>query len=54
MRMLLTIIGLCMVFLAACGSQSISEPMVLKSQDGEEVTFPASKPVVLFFITTYT
>ncbi|MFZ3591429.1 hypothetical protein ACOI1C_19935 [Bacillus sp. DJP31] len=54
-KIVLTLLGLCMLFLAACGNQAaVSEPIVLKNQDGTEITFPGSKPVLFFFMTTYT
>jgi ABC-type Fe3+-hydroxamate transport system substrate-binding protein len=51
-RILLAI--LCIMFIAACGSQSIDEPITLSNQEGKDVTFPATKPVLVFFMTTYT
>ncbi len=44
-----------MLALSACGgdSEQTSE-FTLKNQDGEEVTVPDGKPVILFFFTTYT
>lgn len=41
---------------AACGANGMKtgEPVKLKNQDGKEVTFPREKPVLFFFITTYT
>nr|WP_263326284.1 lipoprotein [Neobacillus sp. Marseille-Q6967] len=40
--------------LSACGQKTLSEPITLLNQNGEEVTFPQEKPTVFFFITTYT
>jgi len=40
--------------LAACGQKQPIEPITLVDQDNKEVTFPLEKPVLFFFITTYT
>ncbi|MHC0038037.1 hypothetical protein [Pseudoneobacillus sp. C159] len=40
--------------LAACGQKTLSEPLTLLDQNGNEVSFPQEKPTVFFFITTYT
>jgi hypothetical protein len=47
-------LGLSILFLAACGNQSIGEPIKLANHEGQEVTFPTGKPVLFFFMTTYT
>ena len=41
-------------FLAACGAETIDDSITLLDQENKEVTFPQEKPVLLFFITTYT
>ena len=43
-----------MLFLAACGSKSIDESITLLDHENKEVTFPQEKPVLFFFMTTYT
>ena len=43
-----------MFILAACGPKSIDESITLVDHDNNEVTFPQDKPVLLFFMTTYT
>ncbi|WP_456276786.1 hypothetical protein [Bacillus sp. AK128] len=48
------ILSVCFLLLAACGNPSIDESITLQNQTGEEVTFPSDKPVVFFFMTTYT
>jgi hypothetical protein len=48
------VLSLCLILLAACGDSSGNEPIALMNQDGEEVTFPTSEPVLFFFMTTYT
>jgi ABC-type glycerol-3-phosphate transport system substrate-binding protein len=42
------------LLLAACGSKSIDESVTLLDHEKKEVTFPKDKPVLFFFITTYT
>lgn len=43
------------LFLTACGGQkSLTEPLTLENKHGDEVTFPMDKPVLFFFMTTYT
>ena len=41
------------LLLAACGSKSI-DSVTLLDDENNEVTFPKDKPVLFFFITTYT
>lgn len=53
-KLLIIFLGSCLMALTACGNQAVSEPIQLQNQDGQEVTLPAEKPVVLFFMTTYT
>jgi ABC-type Fe3+-hydroxamate transport system substrate-binding protein len=53
-KIIFTIMSLCFLFIAACGNASIEEPITLSNQEGEEVTFPTGKPVLFFFMTTYT
>ncbi|WP_070119802.1 hypothetical protein [Bacillus marinisedimentorum] len=51
----LTLILAAMLALTACGGgDEQTGEFTLKNQDGEEVTVPADKPVILFFFTTYT
>lgn len=40
--------------LAACGQNKLQDSMTLLDHNKEEVTFPQEKPVLFFFITTYT
>ena len=49
----LLIVVATLLFLAACGQKSI-ESVTLLDHENNEVTFPQDKPVLLFFITTYT
>lgn len=42
------------LLLSACGASKIEEPITLQDHAGNEVTFPQEKPVIFFFITTYT
>ncbi|GAA0479867.1 hypothetical protein GCM10008986_00400 [Salinibacillus aidingensis] len=41
------------VMLTAC-SPAADEPVTLQNHAGEEVNIPGEKPVLFFFITTYT
>ena len=43
-----------MFILAACGPKSIDESITLLDHENNDVTFPQEKPVLFFFITTYT
>lgn len=43
-----------MLVLAACGPKTIDESITLLDHEKNEVTFPQEKPVLFFFITTYT
>jgi uncharacterized lipoprotein YmbA len=51
---ILIIVIMAILFLAACGSKTIDESITLLDHEKNEVTFPQKKPVLLFFITTYT
>ncbi|MBM6616500.1 hypothetical protein [Bacillus suaedaesalsae] len=53
-RAIYLMMGLFLLFLAGCGNETAEEPMTLKNQEGEEVTLPTGKPVLFFFMTTYT
>lgn len=54
MRLKLLLLFLTSVLiLSACGQQKM-DPVTLLNHNGEEVTFPAEKPAVFFFITSYT
>lgn len=50
----LLIIAAAMLLLAACGPKTIDESITLLDHEKNEVTFPQEKPVLLFYITTYT
>jgi protein involved in sex pheromone biosynthesis len=43
-----------MLVLAACGPKTIDESVTLLDHENNKVTFPQEKPVLLFFMTTYT
>ncbi|QOR68221.1 hypothetical protein IM538_08985 [Cytobacillus suaedae] len=49
-----TILLLFTLFLSACGANKMNEPITVLDHTGNEVTFPQDKPVIFFFITTYT
>jgi peroxiredoxin len=54
MKLKLWLIAAVAVFLlAACGQKSIDESITLHDHENNEVTIPQDKPVLLFFITTY-
>ena len=40
--------------LAACGQKGLEEPVTLINHEEKEVTLPQEKPVLFFFLTTYT
>lgn len=42
-----------LVFLTACTAE-VDKAVTLVDQEGKEITFPTEKPVLFFFITTYT
>ena len=42
-----------MLLLTACGSKTVDE-ITLVDHEKNEVTFPQEKPVLFFFITSYT
>ncbi|WP_204498158.1 hypothetical protein [Aquibacillus albus] len=42
------------LLLTACGQSKLEESLTLLNQNEEEVTFPQEKPILFFFITTYT
>lgn len=42
------------LLLSACGANKVHEPITVLDHAGNEVTFPQDKPVIFFFITTYT
>lgn len=48
------IVAAAVFFLSACGSKNIGESFTLVNHENEEVTFPQEKPVLFFFVTTYT
>ncbi|WP_179107215.1 hypothetical protein [Sediminibacillus massiliensis] len=55
MRLKVTFLVMVVVMiLAGCGQSQLDEPVTLKNQDDQAVTFPMEKPVLFFFITTYT
>lgn len=43
-----------MLLLTACGPKKFDESITLLDHENNEVTFPQEKPVLFFFITTYT
>ncbi|WP_394231950.1 hypothetical protein [Niallia oryzisoli] len=43
-----------MLLLAACGPKTIDESITLLDHEKNDVTIPQEKPVLLFYITTYT
>lgn len=43
-----------MLVLTACGPKKLEESITLQDHENNEVTFPQEKPVLFFFITTYT
>ena len=47
------IAAVAVLLLAACGQKSIDESITLHDHENNEVTIPQDKPVLLFFITTY-
>ncbi|MEH7238147.1 hypothetical protein [Bacillus sp. JJ1562] len=51
---LLILLLITAVILTGCGSNEMSKSMTLLDQNKQEVTFPQEKPVLFFFITTYT
>lgn len=53
-RKLLFVFVVLIVFLTACGQKGINGNVTLLDHENNEVTFPQEKPVLLFFITTYT
>ena len=50
----LALILLLFLFLAACGQKGLEEPVTLINHEEKEVTLPQEKPVLFFFLTTYT
>lgn len=48
------IVAAAVIFLAACSSNGMDGPITLQDHENNEVTFPQEKPVLFFFITTYT
>ena len=48
------IVAAAMFILAACGTKTIDESITLLDDENNEVKFPQEKPVLLFFMTTYT
>ncbi|WP_338447682.1 hypothetical protein R4Z09_15615 [Niallia oryzisoli] len=50
----LFIVAAAMLLLAACGPKTIDESITLLDHEKNEVTIPQEKPVLLFYITTYT
>ena len=48
------IVAAAMLVLAACGPKTIEESITLLDHENNEVSFPQEKPVLLFFMTTYT
>jgi peroxiredoxin len=50
----LALILLIFLLLAACGQKGLEEPVTLINHEEKEVTFPQEKPVLFFFLTTYT
>ena len=50
----LALILLIFLFLAACGQKGLEEPVTLINHEEKEVTLPQEKPVLFFFLTTYT
>ncbi|MBX0314721.1 hypothetical protein [Planococcus glaciei] len=51
---LLLLLLISAVVISGCGTEKMSEPTTLLNQDKQEVAFPQEKPVLFFFITTYT
>ncbi|WP_159433427.1 hypothetical protein [Bacillus tuaregi] len=43
-----------MFLLTACGTKTIDESITLLDHENNEVKIPQDKPVLLFYITTYT
>ena len=50
----LALILLIFLWLAACGQKGLDEPVTLINHEEKEVTLPQEKPVLFFFLTTYT
>jgi hypothetical protein len=48
------ILAAALVFLSGCGSKDVIQSTTLLDHENQEVTFPQDKPVLFFFITTYT
>ena len=48
------IVATAMFVLAACGTKTIDESVTLLDNENNEVNFPQEKPVLFFFMTTYT
>ena len=48
------IVAAAMLVLAACGTKTIDESVTLLDEENNEVNFPQEKPVLFFFMTTYT
>jgi alkyl hydroperoxide reductase subunit AhpC len=48
------IVAAAMLVLAACGTKTIDESVTLLDNENNEVNFPQEKPVLFFFMTTYT
>lgn len=50
----LALILLIFLLLTACGQKGLDEPVTLINHEEKEVTLPQDKPVLFFFLTTYT
>lgn len=53
-RKLLFIFAALILLLSACGQKNATKEVTLLNHENNEVTFPQEKPVLFFFITTYT
>lgn len=53
-RKLLSIVAALILLLSACGQKNPTDKLTLLDYENNEVTFPQEKPVLFFFITTYT
>ncbi|PWW32036.1 hypothetical protein DFO73_101296 [Cytobacillus oceanisediminis] len=51
---LMLLAAIVLLVLTACGQDKAEDPITLKDQNSNEVTFPQDKPALFFFITTYT
>ncbi|MRG86111.1 hypothetical protein [Salinibacillus xinjiangensis] len=50
---IVTVLLMVILLLAACGTPE-TESMTLKNHENQDVQVPNDKPVLFFFITTYT